>query len=129
MKYIIMLLIVIGLIIVDYFTGVIKAYVSNTVNSRKMRVGGLNKLTEILVMLAAVGLEIGMDKLGGYYQSAELAGIAGTVTAVGVFLYITVMELISILENYAAVNPDSSWMKKLIGRLKMINDSDKKGDE
>lgn len=124
MKYIIMLLIVVGLIIIDYITGVIKAYASNTLCSRKMRIGGLNKLSEILVMLAAVGLEIGITQLGKYYQSAELANLVGVVTAVGVFIYITVMELISILENYAAINPDAAGIAKLIRRLRMFNDKE-----
>lgn len=130
MKYIIMLLIVLGLIIVDYVTGIIKAYASNSLCSKKMRVGGLNKLSEILVMLAAMGLEIGITQLGRYYQSTELAGIVGVITAVGVFIYITAMELISILENYAEINPDAMWIAKLIRKLKMFNENDdnKKGE-
>lgn len=129
MKYIIMLLIVVGLIAADYITGIIKAYSSNTLCSRKMRIGGLNKLSEVLIMLVAVGLEIGITQLGRYYQSAELAGIVGVMTAVGVFIYITVMELVSILENYAAINPDAAWIAKLIRRLKMYNENDDKKGE
>ena len=50
MKYIVMLLIVIGLALADFFTGWIKAYVNDDVRSAKMRKGGLNKLAEIVVM-------------------------------------------------------------------------------
>ena len=50
MKYIIMLMIVIGLALADFATGWIKAYCKGDVRSSKMRKGGLNKLAEIVVM-------------------------------------------------------------------------------
>ncbi|MDE7097698.1 MAG: phage holin family protein, partial [Ruminococcus sp.] len=56
MKYIIMLLIIIGLALADYITGLIKAYCTNSLSSKKMRTGGLNKLSEIIVMTASCGL-------------------------------------------------------------------------
>ena len=42
MKYIIMLMIVIGLALADFATGWIKAYCKGDVRSSKMRKGGLN---------------------------------------------------------------------------------------
>ena len=107
MQYIIMLLIVIGLAIADYLTGIIKAYCKNDICSSKMRKGGLNKLGEIIIMLTACGLDIGIHALGKYYQAVELSDIAGAVTAVMVFSYITIMEIISIFENYAEINPEA----------------------
>ena len=92
MQYIIMLLIVIGLAIADYLTGIIKAYCKNDICSSKMRKGGLNKLGEIIIMLTACGLDIGIHALGKYYQAVELSDIAGAVTAVMVFAYITVWK-------------------------------------
>lgn len=124
MKYIIMLTIVIGLAVVDFATGIIKAYVQRDISSRKMRTGGLNKITEIVVMATACGLEIGIGALGRYYQSAELAGIAGTVAAGAVFAYIIVMELISILENYGEISPDAKWVSKIIKKLRNFNDKE-----
>ncbi len=118
MQYIIMLLIVIGLASTDYITGLIKAYCTNTIASSKMRKGGLNKLGEIVVMTSACGLDIGIHALGKYYQAAELSDIAGTVTAVLVFGYITMMEVVSIFENYAEINPEAQWTLKIIKRLK-----------
>ena len=56
MKYIIMIAIVLGLAIADFATGIIKAYVSHDLSSQKMRKGGLNKLTELVVMATACGL-------------------------------------------------------------------------
>lgn len=113
-----MLLIVVGLIAADYLTGIIKAYVTNTVTSRKMRIGGLNKLSELIVMGVAIGLTTGFDALGKYYNSTHLTDIAGAFTAVGVFAYLTVMELVSILENFAEINPQAKWIQPIIKKLK-----------
>lgn len=122
MQYIIMLLIVIGLAIADYLTGIIKAYCKNDICSSKMRKGGLNKLGEIIIMLTACGLDIGIHALGKYYQAVELSDIAGAVTAVMVFAYITVMEIISIFENYSEINPEAKWTLKFIRKLKLFKE-------
>lgn len=124
MQYIIMLLIVIGLAIADYLTGIIKAYCKNDICSSKMRKGGLNKLGEIIIMLTACGLDIGIHALGKYYQAVELSDIAGAVTAVMVFTYITVMEIISIFENYAEINPEAKWALKFIRKLKLFKEEE-----
>lgn len=124
MQYLIMLLIVIGLALSDIVTGWIKAHVKGDYCSAVMRRGGLNKLCEVVVMSTVCGLEIGMEQLGRYYDSPELAGIAGAVTAFSVFLYIVVMELISVLENYAEANPDAAFAKRLIKRLRMRSDKE-----
>jgi phage-related holin len=127
MQYIIMLAIVLGLAVSDFATGMIKGYVTGTLNSTKMRRGGLNKIGELIVMATACGLEIGIRQLGQYYLSDFLAGITDTVAAVIVFGYIVIMELISILENYAEINPQSAgWISKLLKRLKNVNDKEDK---
>ncbi len=118
MQYIIMLIIVLGLACADYLTGIIKAYCQNNISSSKMRKGGLNKLGEIIVMTSACGLDIGIKALGKYYEAAELSAIAGKITAVAVFIYITVMEVISLFENYAEINSDAQWALKIIRKLK-----------
>lgn len=126
MKYLIMLAIVLGLAIVDFITGIIKAYVKHDLSSQKMRKGGLNKICELLVMATACGLESGIGLLGIYYQSAQLAQVAGTVAAGAVFTYIVVMELLSILENYGEISPEAVWIRKI---TKKLRDFDKKEDE
>ena len=126
MNYIIMLLIVIGLAIADFATGWIKGYCTNSWSSKVMRKGGLNKLCEIIVMAVAIGLDIGIEKLGAFYGHQELSGIAGVVTAVAVFVYIAIMELISILENYYAINNDAKWIGKFVKRLKIYTDNENK---
>lgn len=122
MQYIIMLTIVLGMAVTDFLTGIIKGYVNNDLSSAKMRKGGLNKIAEILVMACSCGLEIGIKKLGNYYSAESLAKITGAVTAVLVFGYIVIMEIISILENYAEINSEAKWVKDLLRRLKSVND-------
>jgi len=130
MQYIIMLAIVLGLALSDFVTGIIKGYVTGQLSSAKMRRGGLNKVCELVVMSTACGLEVGIRALGDYYSSDALAAITGAVTAIVVFIYIVIMELISILENYAEIDPQSAgWIRKLLKRLKNVNDKeDKKND-
>ena len=129
MQYIIMLLIVIGLALSDIVTGWIKAHVNNDYCSAVMRKGGLRKLGEITVMITACGLEIGMELLGTYYESTELAALAGAVTAVSVFFYIVVMELISILENYAEADPEAKFAKDFIKKLRKFSDEEEGNDD
>lgn len=121
MQYIIMLTIVLGMAVTDFLTGIIKGYVNNDLSSAKMRKGGLNKIAEILVMACSCGLEIGIKKLGNYYSAESLAKITGAVTAVLVFGYIVIMEMISILENYAEINREARWVRSLLSRLKNVN--------
>ena len=127
MQYVIMLIIVAWLAIADFVTGMIKAYVTGTLSSSKMRKGGVNKVGELIVMTTGCGLEAGIKALGRYYDtSQELAALTGTITAILVFSYIVVMEVISILENFAEINPDSAgWITKLLKRLKNNNKEEK----
>lgn len=120
MQYIIMLTIVLGLAASDFITGIIKGYVKNSLSSAKMRKGGVNKIAEILVMATACGLEIGIRMLGEYYSAESLAKITGTITAIAVFGYIVLMEIISILENYAEINSEAAWVRGILKRLKTV---------
>ncbi len=124
MQYIIMITIVLGLALSDFITGIIKGYVTGQLSSAKMRRGGVNKLAEIVVMATACGLEVGIQQLGRYYESDVLAAIAGTVAAILGFGYIVIMELISILENYAEINKDAAWAAKLLKHLKNVSDKE-----
>ncbi|MDE5564223.1 MAG: phage holin family protein [Oscillospiraceae bacterium] len=124
MKYLMMLLIVLGLAASDFLTGLMKAYVQGDLSSKVMRRGGINKLGELTVMLTACGLEIGIRVLGQYYHSATLAAVAGTAAAGLVFLYIVSMELVSLLENYSEINPDAVWVKKLVEKLRRFEGGD-----
>ena len=129
MQYIIMITIVLGLALSDFITGIIKGYVNNDLNSTKMRKGGVNKIGEIIVMATACGLEIGIKMLGRYYSAEILAKITGAITAIAVFGYIVVMEIISILENYAEINREAAWVTKLLKRLKNVSNGENSEDK
>ena len=128
MQYIIMLTIVLGMAVTDFLTGIIKGYVKNDLSSQKMRKGGLNKIAEILVMACSCGLEIGIKKLGNYYDSENLAKITGAITAILVFGYIVIMEIISILENYAEINSEAAWVRSILKRLKNVSSEEEKNE-
>ena len=127
MKYIIMITIVIGLAAADFVTGWMKAYIQHDISSQKMRIGGIHKLAEILVISVACGLEIGLELLGQYYSmdtgseaAQKLASISGTAAALLFFAYILWMEMTSILENYAEINPKAKWAKWIVKRLRIF---------
>ena len=129
MEYIIMVLIVVGAALTDFLTGWIKAYVTSTINSKKMRIGGLSKVCEVFVMGSAIGLNIGLEQLGRYYDSPQLTEISGAVTAIGVFTYIVIMEIVSVLENLSEIFPDARWIGKLIKRFRLLGEDKNKDKE
>lgn len=134
MQYIIMIAIVLGLALVDFIFGFLKGYVKRNISSSKMRQGGVNKLCELLIMLTACGLEISIQALGKYYSSGSLetfTNIMGVLAALAVCGYITLMEIVSILENYAEINRNAKWVKKVLKFLKVVesNEEDEDNDE
>ena len=125
MQYIIMITIVLGLALADIITGWIKAHVNDDYSSKVMRKGGLNKVGEIVIMTVFCGLEIGIRYLGQYYDSEILAKVTGGIAVVGAFFYISVMEMISILENSAESNPEAAvWIRPLLKKLRSYTDED-----
>ena len=126
MKYIIMITIVVGLAAADFITGLLKALVNNDLSSKTMRIGGIHKIAEIIIMSVACGLEIGLQMLGHYYAmdgtetAQKLAAVSGMVASLLVFLYILVMELISILENYSEINPEARWASWIVKKLRVF---------
>lgn len=124
MQYLIMLAIVIGLAASDFITGIIKGYITRTLNSKKMRYGGLHKICEIIIMMTAIGLEIGLTRLGHYYNASSLTDVLGNFTAAAIFAYIAIMEIISLLENYAEIDKNAAWARNIIKRLKVFNEKD-----
>ena len=113
-----MFLIVLGLAFADFVTGYIKAKCADKISSKALRIGGLHKIAELIIMGTAIGLTVGLDLLGKYYNDTRLTDIAGMFTALSVFGYISVMELISILENFAAIVPQARWARKILKRMK-----------
>lgn len=121
MKYAIMLALVIGLAAADWLTGVIKAIAHGNVESKVMRVGGIKKLGEIIVMLAAIGTDFAIGLLATYYPEAKtLMDILSNFTAIAVCAYIVLMEIVSIMENFAAIYPEANWAKAIAKRMTNI---------
>lgn len=124
MKYCIMLAIVVGLAVADFITGLIKACIKKDVSSQMMRTGGLHKIMEVVVMLTACGLEIGIGILGNYYNEPRLAEITGIFASGVVFIWIVFMEITSILENYLESNPKAKWARWLLKRLRVFQQNE-----
>lgn len=118
MQFIIMFIIVLGLAFSDFITGYIKAKCQDKVSSKVLRIGGLHKAAELLIMATAIGLTVGFDYLGRYFEDTQLTDLASVFTAGGVFAYITIMEVISILENFAEINPQAkNWIQTILKNL------------
>lgn len=128
MQYIIMIIIVMILAVSDIFTGFLKAHINNDYCSAVMRAGGWRKLGELAVMTTACSLEIGIKMLGEYYEAEQLASFAGKFAAIAVFGYITIMELVSILENYAQIEPNAAWVQKFLKKLRNVEDKEDGND-
>lgn len=126
MKYFVMLAMVIGLAVADWITGFIKAYAAGKVKSNMMRIGGIKKLAEITIMLVGIGLDIAITYLSKDYPDAKfLSDILGNFCAITVCAYITIMELVSILENFAAIYPGANWSKAIAKKLSNIESIEK----
>lgn len=111
------LIIVLGFIAFDVVTGLIKAGYNGNYNSAIMRQGGFHKSMEVMAMAVAYFVE----------YSVVYVNIGVNVPAVpAVTVYICIMELISILENICAVNPQMcALFKPYLDKLKGGNDASK----
>lgn len=118
MVYIIMVALVTGLAAADFVTGWASAFIRGDVKSSEMRKGGIRKLAEIVVMAAAIGVNIAVDMIAQYTGAEGIfADIVGAFSAYGVAVYIVLMEIVSILENYVEMNPGAKWASKIMKRL------------
>lgn len=109
------LIIVLGFIVFDVVTGLIKAGYNGNYNSAIMRQGGFHKSMEVMAMAVAYFVEYAIVYIN----------IGVDVPAVpAVTVYICIMELISILENICAVNPQMcALFKPYLDKLKGGNDA------
>lgn len=111
------LIIVLGFIVFDVVTGLIKAGYNGNYNSAIMREGGFHKSMEVMALAVAYFVEYAIVYIN----------IGVDVPAVpAVTVYICIMELISILENICAVNPQMcALFKPYLDKLKGGNDASK----
>lgn len=110
-------LIVLGFILFDILTGFIKGLTKEGINSTALRQGLYHKLSEVLAVVGSGGLGYAIKYL-------DLGVDVPLLQAVSI--YICVMELISIIENLCAINPQlTKFFKPYLEKLR----GDEKNEE
>lgn len=101
----------------DVLTGLIKALAKDGLNSTILRKGMYHKLSEIITVIGAGLLQYGADYIQLGVDIPALIGIAS---------YICIMELVSIIENLAMINPSLyKLFKPFLNKLKDEDKNDK----
>ena len=101
----------------DILTGLIKALAKDGLNSTILRKGMYHKLSEILTVVGAGLLQYGADYIQLGVEIPALIGVAS---------YICIMELVSIIENLAMLNPSLyKLFKPFLNKLKEEDKNDK----
>ena len=105
-------------ILFDIITGIIKAIYNGDLNSTALRKGMLHKLSEIVTLAGA-----------WLVQQFIVAGVVSFTldVFVPIALYISLMEIVSVLENICCVNP--SLAKVLKPYLTKLKDTENNADE
>lgn len=85
------------LIVLDYVTGLMKAFATCTVSSSKMRAGLYHKSGYAIVIALAFLLEHGQQYVNLGFTVPLIAPVC---------LYIIFAEVVSVLENAVALNPE-----------------------
>ena len=98
-------------IVLDFITGLIKAFATNSFTSTKMRKGLFHKVALLLCMI--LGLLV--DHAKGYIDLGITVPVAAAVC-----VYICLMETASIIENICKINPEivPDKLASLFGGLK-----------
>ena len=84
-------------IIIDVVTGVIFAVLTKSLNSTKMRQGGMHKIAEVIAVIFSAYAEHSMDMLN--------INVGFSIFKL-VCAYLIIMECISIIENLGKMNPN-----------------------
>lgn len=121
------ILVLIAVMIVDYVTGLVGAYIARQLNSRIGIVGIIKKISYLgLVAVGMVTDYIIYSALAQLGVSIELGYCVGMV----IVIWLIINELISILENLAEIGvPLPAFITKLIARLKNTVESKASTDE
>ena len=109
-------------IVLDFLTGIVKAFATNSFTSTKMRMGLFHKVGLILCMILG-GL---VDFAQGYLDLGVTIPVAAAIC-----VYICIMEITSIIENVCKINPQiaPSKLAALFGGLKNHDDQEEGGTE
>ena len=117
-QLVIPLIVLVIAMVVDYGTGMAKAWSAGELCSRTGIKGIIKKVGYLVIVLVAMGadylLRYGMEQVGIHINVDFL--IAAIVIA-----WLIINELISILENVAAIGaPVPAFLSKLLARLKNV---------
>lgn len=110
---IVLLLVMVG----DYITGMVSAYVNKTLCSRCGVLGILKKLSYLMVVCVGIGvdwvIQEAIGQMGIEYQGTLAVGLLVTI-------WLVINELISILENLSEIGvPLPAFLKKIIEKLRV----------
>ena len=119
-QLIVPLIVLVIAMLADYGTGMVKAWNAGTLCSRTGIRGILKKVGDLVIVAVAMGadylLRYGLDQVGVHINIEFL------VAAI-VIVWLIINELISILENVAAIGaPVPEFLLKLIRKLKTVTE-------
>ena len=110
------IVILIAVMVIDYISGMIKAWITSQLNSRTGIIGIIKKICYLLIvavgcvadyLISTLTTKLGMD-IGQFY-----------VVGIVVTIWLIINECISILENLATIGvPVPKLLTKIIGKLK-----------
>lgn len=121
-------LILLGLLmLIDYGTGLSRAWLSGSLSSRKSIAGILKKVS----YLAVVAVGVACDYVIRYgFASAGYNSFPNCAVSVVILVWLIVNEMISILENISEMGvPVPSFLLRLVARLKVNTENAAKYDE
>lgn len=119
-QLIVPLIVLVIAMLADYGTGMVKAWNAGTLCSRTGIRGILKKVGYLVIVAVAMGadylLRYGLDQVGVHISTEFL------ISAI-VIVWLIINELISILENVAAIGaPVPEFLLKLIRKLKTVTE-------
>lgn len=125
-KLLIPLVIMLIAMAIDYITGLIKAYVLKELSSKKGMAGILKKFAYILVVVVGIIADY-LCKL--FIAEFDINFTFTIPIALLLAIWLTINELISILENLNAINiPMPKFLQVLISKLKNTLEENTNGD-
>lgn len=98
-------------IILDFVTGIIKAFAKNEFSSTRMREGLFHKVGLLIAIVLGVLVDVGQ----GYMDLGVYIPVANAIS-----VYVCFMEISSIIENICKINPDimPDKLNAIFGELK-----------
>lgn len=108
-------------ILLDFVTGLIKAFSKKEYNSSVMREGLFHKVGSII----AVGFGVLVDYAQGFLDLGVTVPVAASIC-----VYIVLMEVGSIIENLCLINPRimPTKLRSFFSKLKEIETEEKEGE-